>query len=309
MRTVILGTDWFSDCDDALAVRLLVNFHRMRRIRLLGVCINACLPESAASLDAFLRYSGVVVPIALDRSATNFEGHGSYQHNLTNLPSKILTNDQAEEPVAFYRRLLAAAEEPVDIMEIGFPQVLSALLASSADEYSPLSGCELVRSKVRHLWIMAGKWDEDGGREHNFCNTRVASEAAAHLCRDWSAPITFLGFEVGVSVISARNIPADDPLHQVLIDHGSPDGRCSWDPMLIMLGVDGDPEHAGYRCVRGRAEVNAADGANRFYPDAGGPHRYVVKMYPDEFYADEIDRCLAVTNLFVRNKIQKGGAE
>ncbi len=300
---MILGTDWFSDCDDALAVRLLANFHRMRRVRLLGVCINACLPESAASLDAFLRYSGVVVPIALDRSATNFEGHGSYQHNLTNLPSKILTNDQAEEPVAFYRRLLAAAGTPVDVMEIGFSQVLAALLTSPADAFSPLPGRELVRRKVSQLWIMAGKWDEDGGREHNFCNTRVASEAAAHLCRDWPTPITFLGFEVGVSVISGRNLPADDPLHQVLIDHGSPKGRCSWDPMLVLLGVDGDPEHAGYRCVRGRAEVNAVDGANRFYPDVAGKHRYVVKMRPDTFYADEIDRFLVGSNLSVGSKI------
>ena len=297
MKTVILGTDWFSDCDDALAIRLLANFHRTGRIRLLGVCINACLPESAASLDAFLRYSGVIVPIALDRSATNFEGHGSYQHNLMNLPSVISTNDQAEEPIAFYRRLLAEAEAPVEIMEIGFPQVLAALLTSSADAFSPLPGRELVRRKVSQLWIMAGKWDEDGGREHNFCNARVASEAAAHLCRDWPTPITFLGFEVGVSVISGRNIPEDDPLHQVLIDHGSPGGRCSWDPMLILLGVDGDPRHAGYRCVQGWAEVNASDGANRFCPNSTGMHRYVVKMRPDAFYADEIDRFLAVSNL------------
>ena len=53
--------------------------------------------------------------------------------------------------------------------------------------------------------------------------------------------------------------------------------------------IAGDPEKAGYRCVRGYAEVDPADGSNRFTEDPAGPHRYVVKLREDACYAAAID--------------------
>lgn len=46
MRNVILGTDWWTDCDDAVAVRLLANLHRAGHLRLLGVAVSGCMEDS-----------------------------------------------------------------------------------------------------------------------------------------------------------------------------------------------------------------------------------------------------------------------
>lgn len=290
MKHFILGTDWWSDCDDALAVRILANQHKAGRISLDGIVINACMEYSVAGMSGFLRYSGVDVPLAVDLNGTDFYGKGLYQERLARNAGRYGSNFDAEEPVRLYRRVLAAAEKRIHILEIGFPQMLAALLKSPADEFSPLGGIELVREKVEHLWMMAGRWDIPGGaREHNFCNSARASEAAEFLCRFWSSPITFLGYEVGRSVISGRSLDHGDPLYQAMVDAGYPDGRCSWDPMLVLLGICGDPGAAGYTCVIGSASVEGGTGMNHFQPDPRGKHRFVVKAMPDEYYQSRID--------------------
>ena len=40
MRKMILGTDWWTDCDDAVALRLLAKAHKAGDITLLGIGIN-----------------------------------------------------------------------------------------------------------------------------------------------------------------------------------------------------------------------------------------------------------------------------
>ena len=59
--------------------------------------------------------------------------------------------------------------------------------------------------------------------------------------------------------------------------------------MLALLAVTGDPELAGYRCVYGHAHVDETDGSNRFEEDPHGPHRYVVKLHDDAYYADAVN--------------------
>ena len=59
MRNFILGTDWWTDCDDAVAIRILARAHKNGDICLKGVGINACMEYSVKSLDAFLRSEGI----------------------------------------------------------------------------------------------------------------------------------------------------------------------------------------------------------------------------------------------------------
>ena len=37
MRNFVLGTDWWDDCDDVVAMRLLTRYVREEKINLLGV--------------------------------------------------------------------------------------------------------------------------------------------------------------------------------------------------------------------------------------------------------------------------------
>ena len=291
VKHFILGTDWWSDCDDAVAVRLLLNLHKAKKISLDGIVINACMEYSAAGMSGFLSLSGVNdIPIGIDTEGTDFYGTGLYQERLAKSSTTIKSNSDAENPVKLYRRILANVEQKVNILEIGFSQVLANLLKSQADEFSPLDGIELVRQKVEHLWIMAGKWGfPEGAKEHNFCNNLRASQAAEFICENWSSPITFLGWEIGNTVITGTELDKDDFLYQAMCDAGYPNGRCSWDPMLVLLGTSGDLDAEGYSCVYGKARVDGTNGMNYFTENADGPHRYVKKEQPDEFYATRIN--------------------
>jgi inosine-uridine nucleoside N-ribohydrolase len=290
MRRFILGTDWGEDCDDAVAVRYLSRKHRAGEIELCGIGLNTRFAQSVPSLIAFLENEGVCVPVGLDRDCPELNGRITYQKRLAACRPD-LTDEDAEDAVRLYRRLLAQAKEPIEIMEVGFLQVIAAALTSGADDLSPLSGIELFREKVAHVWIMGGRWDVDGGKEYNFSRDAVACRAAATLVETCPVPITFLGWEVGATVITGSSLPEGDMLRNVLTDHGSKNGRMSWDPMLVHLATSSDPAAAGYTTVCGTATVEPETGANHFTPGQG-MHRYVVKAREDSFYAAAIDEVI-----------------
>lgn len=293
MRKFILGTDFWTDCDDCVALRLLTRAIKAGEIALRGIAINACMEHSVASVVGFLRADGVSdIPVGLDPAAVDFGGAPPYQKRLAEVFAPDVTNADAEDAVTLYRRLLAESEEKLELIEIGYPQVLSALLLSEGDEFSPLDGRALVKEKVEKIWMMAGKWDKDGERENNFCRADRSRRAGEILCRLCPVPVTFLGWEIGINVLTGGALDKNDHLYLALLDHGSEKGRHSWDPMLVHMALVGDEEKAGYKTVRGHASVDAETGANHFRPDPNGLHTYVVKAKDDAFYVDAIDRLL-----------------
>ena len=293
MRRIILGTDWWTDCDDAVALRLICRAIKNETIRLLGIGVNACMEYSVSSLKGFLKAEGVAdIPVGIDLNATDFGGNPPYQKRLAETFCSDACNLDAEDAVRLYRRLLAAEDGKVEILEIGFLQVVANLLKSGADDISDKSGLELVREKVSKLWVMAGKWDIDGGREHNFCLAPRSRVAAKEFCELCPVPVTFLGFEVGYGVITGGRLDKNDHLYKVLCDHGSENGRHSWDPMLVFMALVGDEEAAGYRTVRGTASVDEHTGANYFNPSATGTHKFVIKKYENDYYEEQINNIL-----------------
>jgi len=293
MRNIILGTDWWTDCDDAVALRMLCRAVKRGEINLLGIGINACMECSVASLDGFLTLEGMNVgygiPLGIDTCATDFGGNPPYQMRLAPYATRYKSNSDAESIVRFYRRLVAAATAPVEIVEIGYFQGFTAFMKSEADDISPKSGLELLCDKVSKIWAMAGKWDADGERENNFCRNPRARVAAEEFCRLCPVPVTFLGWEIGYGVLTGGRLAENDHLRLALRDHGSEGGRHSWDPMTVLMALMGDEHRAGYRVIRGKASVNSETGQNYFLPADDGLHAYVIKEKEDGFYRDLID--------------------
>lgn len=290
MRNIFLGTDFFGDCDDAVAIRLLCRAHRRCEINLVGIGINAYAPTSLDAMSGILNVEGVSdIPVGIDLRGNEFENDLCRYHGalIPYAKGRIPKTDA----VKIYRSAIACAEGKVDIAEIGFLHVLSDVLESGGDEISPLNGVELFREKVERIWTMAGKWDEDGGREYNIVCHERSIDGARRLVDRCPVPITFLGFEIGVDVITGGKLGENDPLKQVLTDYGTPDGRSSWDPMLAHLAMVGDTEKAGYSSVKGRATVDP-DGSNHFIPDENVPHSYVRRNFPPSYYADIIDELI-----------------
>ena len=287
---ILHGTDWWTDCDDCVALRLLCRAHKEGVIRLLGVGIDAVMDFSAPSLSAMLTDEGVTVPIGVDFGAYDAGEHCVYQKVLAQYPHKVASNDDCEPACKLYRRLLASCEGKTEITEVGFPQIVMDLLQSPPDEISPLSGMELVRQKVGHIWMMAGRWDTPDGREYNLIHTPRAREAGAYICANSPVPLIFLGFEVGEPVITGGDrLRQGDLLFKAMEAHGSAKGRSSWDPMTVLAAIEQDLDAAGYRAVTGTATVDPATGTNNFTPHSGGNHCYLVKTKPDAWYAEKIN--------------------
>jgi len=267
---------------------MLARAMKKGEIEILGFCLNGCMEHSVQSLDGFLRYEGIEdMPIGLDREADDFGGRPPYQARLAALGKR--KNKDAEDAVRLYRKLLAEADGKVEIVEIGYPQALTNAMLSGPDAVSEKTGMELFREKVERVWMMAGKWDEEEGRENNFARNERARKAAHAFCENCPAPVTFLGWEIAADVISGKQLKEGDPLHLALADHGSAQGRSSWDPMLIHLALAGEAGAAGYDTVRGWAQVDAETGRNRFVKDDMGLHEYIVRKMKPEWYEEILE--------------------
>ena len=65
-----------------------------------------------------------------------------------------------------YRRILSESDGRVHIITLGFLQNIQGLMNSAPDQYSPLSGMELIAQKVDTLYICGG--NSTGKPSFNF---------------------------------------------------------------------------------------------------------------------------------------------
>jgi len=59
--------------------------------------------------------------------------------------------------------------------------------------------------------------------------------------------------------------------------------------MLVSLACLADPAAAGYRVVRGTAEVSEATGENRWTNSPHCRHRYLEKTMADQYYVADLN--------------------
>ena len=290
MRNIILGTDWGEDCDDAVAVRVLTRSHKAGKINFIGAGINTHTPDAAPSLYRFLEKESCIIPVGVDKSCPKKDWQNRYQPRLAAETDK--KDSDFEDAVRLYRRLICEAEGKVDIIEIGFLQVLAGALMSEPDDISPLSGMELFKEKVRKIWIMGGKFTNQGEKEFNFSYTPFARKAASVVLEKCPCEITLSGWEVGSTVITGNTLKKDDYLNTAMTDWGCTDGRASYDPMTAMLAVIGDEAEAGYDTVSVKVTVDLETGANYYTPDESSNCKFVIKKFEDSFYSDMINKVI-----------------
>ena len=148
-----------------------------------------------------------------------------------------------------YRRLLAAQpDHSVNICSVGFVACIVHLLESEPDEISPLSGIELVRRKVKCLYLQAGCFSHSDEPDYNFLQGSVfAYDFFALWPKD--VDIIFSPMEVGLT------------------------GQKMWDPMTVIQAVEGNGFFA--LSMRGTVELSQ-NCAMLFTPSATGNCRYQI---------------------------------
>ena len=291
---------------------------------LISVCsANAMVDRGEADLLAVMTSTGQPAAIGAISAANHWYGHddvqlGAYKGVLAtdevcticsgpyiddlvaNFSGPIKNYAQVPEAHVLYRKVLATQPDgSVVIAAHGFLVNLQHLLNSSADEYSALTGVELVRKKVKKIAIMGGHYPRSypvGGHhtaEWNFGGGCVkppkflggcpwSSASSAYVTQHWPSevPMVFSGFELGVRIhtgtrlLTGQDCPASvaaNPCRQAFADFSAATKstwRESWDSVTSLFAVRGPQDFETSQS--GRNVVNATDGSDVWSKDAAG---------------------------------------
>jgi len=201
-----------------------------------------------------------------------------------NYPHAINSNKDVPDAVALYRRVLAIQpDKSVTIITVGFLTNLKNLLQSKADMFSPLTGEQLVKQKVKQLVSMAGKFP--AGSEFNV---NQDFEASKYAYDNWPTPVLFSGFEIGEKIKvglplihndAIQNSPIKD-VFRIAIPMAAEDsaGRKSWDETAVLVGVLGYENW--YDVKQGKIVVSDKDGSNTWVDDKTSNQYYLVEKAP-----------------------------
>lgn len=289
--TVIFETDLGNDIDDALALDLLYKYQDAGKIRLLAVNLNKngeAPAEFADILNTWYGYPDIPIGIIRDGAECETDAAVNYAKavvDLKNADGKPLFArshpDYAGYPeaVTLYRKLLAAEPDTsVVIASVGFSTNLIRLLSTAADEYSPLTGAELVAKKVKLLVTMAGDFSGSGHCEYNVIKDIPAAKV---IFEKWPTPLVTSPFELGIQVkYPATSIENDfswAPQHPVVEAYKAylpmPYDRPTWDPTAVLYAVEGGEWFTV--SPAGRIEVTD-EGSTLFTEDPAGNRRYLA---------------------------------
>ena len=286
---VIFETDMGNDVDDALAIDMLYKYNKQKRINLMAVMLNKEGEFPPKYIDLLNTWYGQKrIPIGVSPRAdqslvagTNYtqvvcekldeKGKPLYKRSIKDY-SKLLS------AVKLYRKLLAKAEDAsVTIVSVGFSTNLALLLDTNADEYSPLTGKELVAQKVKRLVTMAGHIENPKYAEYNVVNDVAACQ---RVFKEWPTPIYMSPFELGLQVrYPAQSIENDFTWtkHHPIVDSYQVhlekiEDRPTWDLTAVLYAVD--PQQFFNISPAGKIVVTD-EGYTHYKQDAAGKHFYL----------------------------------
>lgn len=286
---VIFETDMGNDVDDALAIDMLYKYNKQKRINLMAVMLNKEGEFPPKYIDLLNTWYGQKrIPIGVSPRAdkslvagTNYtqvvcekldeKGKPLYKRSIKDY-SKLLS------AVKLYRKILAKAEDAsVTIVSVGFSTNLALLLDTKADEYSPLTGKELVAQKVKRLVTMAGHIENPKYAEYNVVNDVAACQ---RVFNEWPTPIYMSPFELGLQVrYPAQSIENDFTWtkHHPIVDSYKVylkkiEDRPTWDLTAVLYAVD--PQQFFNISPAGKIVVTD-EGYTHYKQDAAGKHFYL----------------------------------
>ena len=286
---VIYDTDIGSSTDDLFALHMLYKYMDAGRCNLLGVMVNREGETSAALADLMNTFYGHPdIPIGVERDGTKnprvFIDYSLLPTLLDEngeLMFKRSVTDYSALPDAWrlYRQLLAQQpDHSVTVISVGFLSNLAHLLESQGDEFSPLNGVELVRTKMKRLFIMGGSFgDSVEPIEYNFLQSLSYSQMFFNLWPN-DVDIIMSPGEVGDGIeYVPENVIADidwtdkHPIKQVYMNCDCNTGQKMWDPLTVIQAIEGDSLFA----LSPRGTVTVNDRAETFFhPSPTGYCRY-----------------------------------
>lgn len=253
---IILDTDIDSDVDDVGALAMLHNLANQNVVDILGVIVTSDEKYAPSCTDAINHYfNRPDVPIGVEKgiplrefSKYTKEISEEFEHNLK-------TYEDSEDATGLYRRLLSnQPDSSVVIVTIGHLTNLRNLIESKPDQYSTLSGINLIKKKVKLWSCMGGAFPE--GKEANFY--RPDPESTKIAVENWPVQVVFAGQEIGNKIITGgmylqKSLSQKSPVWRAYQLYNNFDGRQSWDQAAILYAISSSNQY--WNLNRGRAHV------------------------------------------------------
>lgn len=284
---LILDTDLGPDYDDIGAMALMHALADSGQVNILATVSSNKDELVIPCIEVVNAYfNRASIPVGTPKSKGGVSVTSGHKTKWTEIlparyPHKTLKTSVAPDAVKIYRRILSAQpDSSVVICTIGFFTNLKDLLLSTGDEYSPLSGRDLVTRKVKRLVSMAGSFPK--GKEFNVYCDATASRVVAE---QWPTEIIFSGFEIGDKILTGKKLvqmeidgsPVKDA-YSLCFAEGDPDGRMSWDQTAVLVAIKGYEPF--YKVERGTFRVVSAEGDNNWTPGEKGKDLRLIEKVP-----------------------------
>lgn len=294
---VIFDTDMGPDYDDVGAITLLHSFADSGRANILATVASTKYDGVAATLNIFNTYfNRPDIPVGVPKGkALELRDFQHWSDSVrARYPHTVKSNEDAMDAVALYRKILSSQPDTsVTIITVGFLTNISDLLKSKPDQYSPMSGKDLVRKKVKLLVSMAGKFPEG----HEF-NVKEDAAASKYAFEQWNRPVIFSGFEIGQKIKSGIPLISDDniqnsPVKDVFrisipMEKEDSAGRMSWDQTAVLVGVLG---YEPFYSLKAGCIVVDKEGYNK-WTTRKKTQFYIVEKMPSEKVEGLINRLM-----------------
>ena len=245
---VIFDTDMGPDYDDVGAITLLHAFADKGEAIILATIASTKYEGVAPVLNVLNTYfKRPDIPIGVPKGyALTLRDVQHWSDTLrAKYPHEIKNNNETMDAVELYRKVLALQPDTsVTIVTVGFLTNISNLLLSKPDRHSPLTGAELINTKVKNLVCMAGKFPS--GKEFNV---ERDAKASVNVFRNFPRPVILSGFEIGNRIHTGiplihnnqiKNSPVKDVFRiSIPLDPEDKEGRMSWDQTAVLVAVRG----------------------------------------------------------------------
>ncbi len=210
---LVFDTDMGNDIDDALALAVIHALQDRGECELLAVTVSKQNPYAASFVDAVNTYYGHPdLPVGRVKDGMTPKP-GKYVKGVVDskndkgkplYPFDLEPDSEAPEAVALLRKTLAAQpDHSVVLLVVGFSTNVVRLMDSKADEYSPLSGVELISKKIKLLSMMAGSFGfepEGPGKERIEYNVKVDIPSAKKVIENWPGELVMSPWYLGKSI-------------------------------------------------------------------------------------------------------------
>lgn len=293
---IIIDTDFASDADDVVAVRLALCLQDAGLADIRGIALSTTYSRSPLAVHALCSQDGYgMIPVAMDTSGNGIQVHTDYVDVMYDMAKG---RDDFEQPVQMYRRILAESDTKVNIITLGFLQNIQALMHSAPDQYSPLTGAELIARKVDSIYIVGG--NSMGKPSFNFYWTGEKVVAAAReVVRDFPARIVFLQTDLSDDTYCGQFYRTKDSRGQDIVTRAlkanrQESGVVAWDVFSVWCAVQDMNKTMGQAFLeleQGTQYVSDT-GATKWTADDAGRHYKMYKNAEGAYYSRLMDDML-----------------